>query len=67
MLRAKIAHQASQLVDAQARVKELEEQSLAKLFITAEENKQQISLLVDTGECLSSLEVRIPHFFRKKT
>ena len=67
MLRTKMAHQAFQLVDAQARVKELEEQSLDKLFITAKENKQQTSLLVDTGECLSSPEVRIPHFFRKKT
>ena len=29
------------------RVKELEEQSLAKLFMTAEDNKRHIALLVD--------------------
>lgn len=46
-------YQASQLADAQARVKELEEESLAKLFITNEDNKRTFSLLVDLGELLS--------------
>jgi hypothetical protein len=53
ILRAKLLHQASQLADAQARVKELEEQSLAKLFVTAEDNKRHIGILVDLGEYLS--------------
>lgn len=50
ILRAKILHQASQLADAQARVKELEEQSLTKLLMAAEDNKRHIALLVDMGE-----------------
>jgi hypothetical protein len=56
ILRAKILHQASQLADSQARVKELEEQSLAKFSHAAEDNKQHIALLADMGEYLSSLE-----------
>ena len=66
ILRGKILHQASQLADAQARVKELEEQSLAKLFITAEDNKRHIALLLDMGEYVSSPEIRLPHIRSRK-
>jgi len=39
-------------------VKELEEQSLAKLFVTAEDNKQHIALLVEMGKYESWPEIR---------
>ena len=66
ILRAKILHQASQLADAQARVKELEEQSLTKLLMTAEDNKRHIALLVDMGEYISWRDVVAHICFRQK-